>query len=110
MTTTGRKTNGRQGPEIDRKAVKQLRLLRMLSQRDLATAAGVSSSQVSRIESGSRRWPHPATTGALAKALGVKPETLCKRPADKAALARADELLALANAGLDDTHSWDEGE
>ncbi len=55
--------------------LRQLREKRLLSQRDLATLAGVSQTTIVNIEGGRTR-PHPSTLRRLAVALGVGPEAL----------------------------------
>ena len=63
--------------------LRELRLERVLSQRELAEQAGVSPKTVLDVETGRIR-PHPATLRKLAAALGVEPSALAghlKRPA-----------------------------
>jgi transcriptional regulator with XRE-family HTH domain len=62
--------------------LRELRLERVLSQRELAQRAGVAPKTVLDIETGKIR-PHPATLRKLAAALGVDPSALAdhlKRP------------------------------
>jgi transcriptional regulator with XRE-family HTH domain len=57
-----------------RKLMPPLRVLRLnkgLSQAELAALAGVSEYTVTRLETGQRKRPHPATRRKLAAALGV---------------------------------------
>ncbi len=42
-----------------------------MSQRDLATAAGISNAEISRIESGKRKAPSPSVLKVIAEALNV---------------------------------------
>ena len=51
--------------------IRAKRLEKDLSQRDLATAAGLSNAEISRIESGKRKSPSPAILKVIAKALNV---------------------------------------
>jgi transcriptional regulator with XRE-family HTH domain len=55
--------------------LRELRLERVLSQRELAERAGVSPKTVLDVETGKIR-PHPATLRKLAAALGVDPSAL----------------------------------
>jgi transcriptional regulator with XRE-family HTH domain len=55
--------------------LRELRLERLLSQRELADKAGVSPKTVLDIETGKIR-PHPATLRKLATALDVQPAAL----------------------------------
>ncbi len=55
--------------------VRRLRVLRALSQRELAVRAKLSVTTVNRIETGQRK-PMPRTVRKLAEALGVTPEEL----------------------------------
>jgi transcriptional regulator with XRE-family HTH domain len=55
--------------------VRRLRVLRALSQRELAARAKLSVTTVNRIETGQRK-PIPRTVRKLAEALGVVPEEL----------------------------------
>ncbi len=55
--------------------VHRLRVLRALSQRELAVRAKLSVTTVNRIETGQRK-PMPKTVRKLAEALGVTPEEL----------------------------------
>ena len=48
------------------------------TQRELATAAGVSVGTVRRIEQGGTRRPHPRVIRALAAALGVAPAAVAE--------------------------------
>lgn len=51
--------------------VKNLRTGRKLSQRELAEVSGISNAEISRIETGDRKKPSPATLKAIAPYLGV---------------------------------------
>ena len=55
--------------------VRRLRVLRALSQRELAARAKLSVTTVNSIETGQRK-PIPRTVRKLAEALGVVPEEL----------------------------------
>jgi len=52
--------------------VRELRKQRFLSQRDLATAAGISRTTLAAIEDG-RNPPRPRTARAIAAALAIEP-------------------------------------
>ncbi len=54
----------------------QTRKRRVLSQEELATAAGVPVVTISRIETGYTEAPRPSTIRKLASALGVDPAWL----------------------------------
>ncbi len=56
-------------------ALRRLRELRALSQRELAAKAGLSPTTVYRIETGQHK-PIPRTLRKLAEALEVRPEEL----------------------------------
>lgn len=60
-------------------ALRQLRRIKGLSQKDLAKAAGVGQDTISGIESG-RHEPRPSTIRKLAKALNVEPQELTAPP------------------------------
>ncbi len=61
--------------------IKQVREDVPLSQRELATAVGVSSAQLSRIENG-HSMPRPLTIRNIADALGVRWGWLAKGTGD----------------------------
>lgn len=65
--------------------LREARLRKLLSQRELARRAGVALATVTNIELGKIR-PHPSTLRKLADALGVEPEELAehleRRPND----------------------------
>ena len=56
--------------------IKNLRNEKALSQRELAEKAGLSNSEISRLESGERKKPSPVTLRAIAPILGVTYEDL----------------------------------
>lgn len=56
----------------------QLRNERGLSQRELAEKCGLSAAEISRVESGKRQKPSPATLKILAEHLGVEYSDLMK--------------------------------
>jgi transcriptional regulator with XRE-family HTH domain len=56
--------------------VRRARLTRHMSQQTLATKAGLSIGQISRIEGGKIDSPHFSTIEKLANALEMKPEDL----------------------------------
>ena len=58
--------------------LREIRESRFLTQRELATKAGLTVATVSRLETGKRR-PHFTTVRKLAAALGVRPEALVER-------------------------------
>jgi transcriptional regulator with XRE-family HTH domain len=59
--------------------LKELREQRGLTINQLASAAGVSGSQISRIENGVRGIPKPATLRKIAEATGTSYEDLMER-------------------------------
>jgi transcriptional regulator with XRE-family HTH domain len=61
---------------FDGEALKRIREQRGLSQRQLAKAAGVHSTAVSRLENGARSNPQASTITHIARALGVSVEEL----------------------------------
>jgi transcriptional regulator with XRE-family HTH domain len=63
--------------EVDMSKMKALRQERVLSQRDLASMAGLTQMTVWRIENGYRD-ARPGTIRKLAGALGVEPKELVK--------------------------------
>jgi HTH-type transcriptional regulator, competence development regulator len=62
---------------IDGRRLRQLRLERALSQRDLCQMTGMSEDTLSRLENELRR-ARPSTIRRLADALGVEPQELIK--------------------------------
>ncbi len=56
--------------------LEQARKRRVMSQEELAKAAGVPVVTISRIENGHTEAPRPSTTRKLATALGVDPAWL----------------------------------
>jgi transcriptional regulator with XRE-family HTH domain len=64
--------------EVDVTKMKKLREERVLSQRELASMAGLTQMTVWRIENGCRD-ARPGTIRKLAVALGVEPRELIKR-------------------------------
>lgn len=56
--------------------VKRIREDLYLSQRELASEAGISPATVLKIEKGEVETPHPSTMRKLAAALGVPPRDL----------------------------------
>lgn len=56
--------------------LKQIRLEKSISQRELAEKSGISNAEISRIESGARQKPSPDALKALAPILGVEYEDL----------------------------------
>lgn len=59
--------------------IKKLRKENNLSQRDLAEKSKVSNAEISRIETGERKNPSPASLKAFAPYLGVTYEELMKQ-------------------------------
>lgn len=57
----------------------ELRENAALSQQDLAARAGMTRSQISRLENGLVPKPRPSTVRKLADALGVEPRELIVR-------------------------------
>jgi transcriptional regulator with XRE-family HTH domain len=64
--------------EVDVTKMKALREERVLSQRELATMAGLTQMTVWRIENGYRD-ARPQTIRKLARVLGVEPKELVKK-------------------------------
>lgn len=64
---------------MDGERLKYWRLVRGMTQRDLAGKAGTTHAAVSQIEAG-KRQPRPSMILKLAEALGVKPEDLLRGP------------------------------
>lgn len=62
---------------MDGERLKYWRLVRGMTQRDLADKSGTTHAAVSQIEAG-KRQPRPAMIVKLADALGVKPEELMR--------------------------------
>lgn len=54
--------------------IREMRKRKDWSQRDLATASGISNAEISRIESGKRKEPSPSVLKAIASALNVPVE------------------------------------
>jgi len=52
--------------------LRELRLGRFWTQRDLAREAGVQRNTIARIEAGLRKRPYPSTMGRICQAMGVK--------------------------------------
>ena len=67
-----------QGGEFGR-YIRELRLRKALSQRELARLSGLNHSEISRIEGGSRPTPSPESLAKLAPHLGVTHEELMRR-------------------------------
>jgi transcriptional regulator with XRE-family HTH domain len=61
------------------KFVREKRLEKDMSQRELANAAGISNAEISRLESGKRKASSPAVLKAIAKALNVPVEVLLEK-------------------------------
>ena len=59
--------------------IRELRLRKALSQRELARLSGLNHSEISRIEGGSRPTPSPESLAKLAPHLGVTHEELMRR-------------------------------
>lgn len=55
--------------------LREWRLRRFLSQRELAEASGITQSTIARLETDAQR-PRPKTIRVLAKALGIEPGEL----------------------------------
>ena len=77
--------------------IKELRETTGLSQQDLAVKAGLSLSQVAKLEQGTKADPRASTVLALAYALGVTPG----RVLDELLPADAFDPVSLAAAGRD---------
>ena len=56
--------------------IREKRLEKNMSQRDLATAANLSNAEISRIESGKRKSPSPSVLKLIAEALNVTLEDI----------------------------------
>ena len=61
------------------KFVREKRIEKDMSQRELANAAGISNAEISRLESGKRKASSPAVLKAIAKALNVPVEVLLEK-------------------------------
>lgn len=90
--------------------IRQLRLNKRMSLRTLAKLSGVSNSEISRIETGSRKMPSPIILKKIAPHLGVMTENLLEKSGylkketvenTPSALERCP-ALAKAVASLDD--------
>jgi transcriptional regulator with XRE-family HTH domain len=66
-------------PHISRDRLRQVRDMRLLSQRELAERAGLSPTTILKLESGRVDKPHPRTIRKLADALEVDPDELIRR-------------------------------
>lgn len=62
---------------MDGERLRYWRLVRGMTQRDLADRAGTTHAAISHIEAG-KRQPRPSMILKLAEALGVKPEELLR--------------------------------
>jgi transcriptional regulator with XRE-family HTH domain len=60
--------------------LKEWRKVRFLTQRELATAAGISHRSIVAIENGEVKEPHPGTLRNLAAALEIEPAQLYRQP------------------------------
>jgi transcriptional regulator with XRE-family HTH domain len=84
--------------------IKEVRLIRGYSVRELARRANMSASQVSRIESG-KRYASPTMVAAIARALHVSVSVLHGQPyIHQLQQDQLDALLAPISSSLDD---WD---
>lgn len=63
--------------EVNVERLRQLRMERVLSLRELGERSGVSYNTIWRLEAG-RQGAHPKTIRRLAEALGVEPKELVK--------------------------------
>lgn len=70
--------------EIDRVALRGIRLIRAMTQVDLAKAAEISQAYLSQLETGTRRYVGPAVYSSLIKALGVDYDDLLLTDEDDA--------------------------
>ena len=59
--------------------LREMRKRKDWSQRDLATASGISNAEISRIESGKRKEPSPSVLKAIASALNVPVEEVLQQ-------------------------------
>jgi len=57
--------------------IRELRLRKLLSQRELAERAGVSETTIVKLELGATR-PHPSTLRKIAAALGIEAEEMAQ--------------------------------
>jgi transcriptional regulator with XRE-family HTH domain len=67
------------GPMTFGEFIKNLRTENKLSQRDLAELSGISSAEVSRIETGERKKPSPLSIKAFASCLHIPYEQLLQQ-------------------------------
>jgi transcriptional regulator with XRE-family HTH domain len=63
--------------------LKAWRKRRILTQRELAAAAGISHRAVVAIENGEVTEPRPSTIRKLAAALGLEPAELFRQPSEE---------------------------
>lgn len=61
------------------KFVREKRIEKDMSQRELASAAGISNAEISRLEAGKRKASSPAVLKSIAKALNVPVEVLLEK-------------------------------
>jgi transcriptional regulator with XRE-family HTH domain len=66
-------------PRVNGLLIRQLREQAVLTQGELADAAGVQRQSIQRIETG-HQPPRPSTLRRIAKVLGVDPRSLVLRP------------------------------
>lgn len=59
--------------------IKELRVKKNLSQRDLAEMSGISNAEISRMETGDRKKPSPKSIKAIAPCLGAAHEDLMEK-------------------------------
>jgi transcriptional regulator with XRE-family HTH domain len=68
--------------------LREIRLRKLLSQRDLARQSGVSETTIVKLEQGATR-PHPSTLRKVAAALGIAPEEMAELASSQAGKASA---------------------
>lgn len=80
--------------------VKLARIAQEMSQRNLATAAGVSKSLITKIEAGKVKNPSPEVRLALARALDMPPEFLATKKELDSEEVKRDLISTLVRCGV----------
>jgi len=80
--------DGMATPEVEARPLRWWRAQRVLSVRELAERAGVSTRVITDLEGGRVRRPHPATMRKLAEALATPPSSIAEFSAVMEAMAR----------------------
>ncbi len=107
MTEPASIPEGSADPQVGAR-LRQLRQARNLSARDLAVAASVSPSYLSRLEN-AKVSPTVATLSRIVQAMGESIASLFGEPRDDGPVVRAGDRLLLRSRGVDDyrvTPGW----